>query len=124
VHPNENERRTQEMMMAFANSAEFEDDFRKVGPDATANLEPVGSDSNPTERASSESLYAAAADTDEDDLEDDEDDLDEDDNEDDDLEDDDNEELDDEDDDELEDDEDEYDDDEDEDEDEEEDDEE
>ena len=48
--------------MAFANDAEFEDDFRKVGPDATAELEPAGSTSNPTEYASSENLEAAAAD--------------------------------------------------------------
>ncbi len=34
--------------MAFANNAEFEDDFRKVGPDATAEFAP-GESRNPTE---------------------------------------------------------------------------
>ena len=94
--------------MAFANSAEFEDDFRKVGPDATADLEPAGSESNPTERASSESMYAATAVKDEDDDLEDDDELDEDDEDEDDELEDDDEELDDvDDDDELEDDDDE-----------------
>ncbi len=77
--------------MAFTNTPDFEDDFRKVGPDATAGFAPAGSPSNPTEHASSENIAAATADTDEDEeLEDDEDlDSEEDDDDEDDLEDDD-----------------------------------
>jgi hypothetical protein len=93
--------------MAFQNDAGFEDDFRKVGADATAEFEPATSASNPTDHASSENLNVAPKD---DDLEDDEveEDEDLDDEEDDELEDDDDEEDDDEDEDEdLEDDEDE-----------------
>ncbi len=83
--------------MAFANNAEFEDDFRKVGPDATAGFAPGGAPSDPTEHASSENLdVAAKADVADDDLEDDDDEVDEDDEDDDlddeDLEDDDDEE--------------------------------
>ena len=94
--------------MAFTNDSEFEDDFRKVGPDATASLEPAGTPSNPTQYASSENVEVAGADADEeendledddelededdadedDDLEDDDDDLDDEEDEDDELEDD------------------------------------
>ena len=73
---------------------EFEDDFRKVGPDATADFAPAGSPSNPTEHASSENLQVAGKTDDAGlDLEDDEDEEDEEDDEDeDDLEEDDEEE--------------------------------
>ena len=87
--------------MTFQNDAEFQDDFRKIGDDVTADFERPGAPSDPTGHASSENVEVAGApDTDEDDdLEDDED-LDEEDDsdEDDDLEDDDDEDLDDEDD--------------------------
>jgi hypothetical protein len=78
----------QEITMAFQNDAEFQDDFRRVGADVTAEFEPVGSPNDPTEHASSENLEVAPKD---DDLEDDDeskddDDLDEEDDEDDDLE--------------------------------------
>ena len=61
--------------MAFINSPDFEDDFRKVGPDATAGFATVGTPSDPTEHAGSENIeVAGAAEPDEDeDLEDDED---------------------------------------------------
>ncbi len=66
--------------MAFVNNAEFQDDFRKVGPDATAEFAPVGTPVDPTEHASSENLdVATKADVADDDLEDDEDEVDEDD---------------------------------------------
>ncbi len=59
--------------MSFANDADFQDDFRKVGKDATADYEVPGDVSNPTEHASSENLDVAAkaADADADDLEED-----------------------------------------------------
>lgn len=83
--------------MAFADNAEFEDDFRKVGPDATAGFAPGGTGGNPAEHASSENLdVAGKADVADDDLEEDEDegDLDEDDDlDDEDLEDDDDDEV-------------------------------
>ena len=109
--------------MAFTDNAEFEDDFRKVGPDATADFAPSGTTNNPTEHASSANVEVAGAadvdedleeeeeldaedDADEDDLEDDDldedEDQDEDDTEDDEEEDDDDEEDEDEDDDDLE----------------------
>ena len=75
--------------MSFANDADFEDDFRRAGKDATADFELPGDLSNPTEHASSENLDVAAKAADEDELEDD------DEPEDDDLEDDDDEDLDD-----------------------------
>ncbi len=61
--------------MAFTNSPDFEDDFRKVGPDATADFAPLGAPSEPLAHASSENVeVAGAADSEEDDdLEDDED---------------------------------------------------
>jgi len=79
--------------MAFVNDSNFQDDFRKVGDDATASFEPVGAPANPTQHPGSENLNAAAAVDEDDDLEDD-DELEEDDeldDEDDDLEDDDDE---------------------------------
>ena len=77
--------------MAFANDAEFTDDFRKVGTDVTASFESADSPFDTTGQGSSENLSVAPK---TDDLEDDdEEDLeDEDDDEDDDLEDDDDEE--------------------------------
>ena len=61
--------------MAFANDAEFQDDFRKVGQDATAAFDSAPAAGNAIAYASSENLNAAGAkaeDGDED-LEDDED---------------------------------------------------
>jgi hypothetical protein len=80
--------------MAFLNDAGFEDDFRKVGNDATAGFEPADSPSNPTEHASSENLEVAGKtdDLDDEDEEEDDDLEDEDDLEDDDEEDEDDEE--------------------------------
>ena len=68
--------------MAFTNDAEYKDDFRQIGADATAEFEQTGSLSNPTEHAGSENLEIAAKaddldeeeDAEDDDLEDDEDD--------------------------------------------------
>jgi hypothetical protein len=69
------------MKMAFTNDAEFQDDFRKLGRDATAGFEPGGSPSNPFKYASSENLELVSKGLDEeedledeDELEDDEDD--------------------------------------------------
>jgi hypothetical protein len=56
--------------MAFRNDAEFQDDFRKVGQDVTADFERPGSPSDPTAYASSENLDVAGK---ADDLEDDDD---------------------------------------------------
>jgi len=95
--------------MAFQNDAGFEDDFRKVGADVTAEFEPANSASNPAEHASSENLDVAPKDDDlEDDDEVDEDeDLEDEDEDEDDLEDDEDEEDEEDEDDDLEDDEDE-----------------
>ena len=67
--------------MSFVNDADFQDDFRKVGKDATADFEAPGLLDKPTEYASSENLDVAGNDDADDDLEDD-DDLDEEDDED------------------------------------------
>lgn len=89
-------------MPAAAAHTDIDEILREVGPDSTATFDNTAS--NPTEHASSESLYAAAADPDVDEDEDEEDDvedddLDEDDEDDDeDIEDDDEDDLDDEDD--------------------------
>jgi hypothetical protein len=63
--------------MAIAKMNNTDDEFIKVGPDATATFD--NSASNPTEHASSENLDAVEAE--DDDLEDEDDDLDEDDEE-------------------------------------------
>jgi hypothetical protein len=78
--------------MAFATITEFQDDFRKVGTDATASFEQPGAPANPTERTGSQNLdLVTKADVldDDDDLEDDDLDEDDEDDDEDDLEDDD-----------------------------------
>ena len=68
--------------MAYAEQTEFQDDYRKIGHDATAAFEPADSSSNPTEHASSEHLDTRAVDDDapdeDEDLDEDADDVDED----------------------------------------------
>ncbi len=87
-------------MPAAAAHTDIDEILREVGPDSTATFDNTAS--NPTEHASSESLYAADVDEDEDEEDDvEDDDLDEDDEDDDeDIEDDDEDDFDDEDDDE------------------------
>jgi hypothetical protein len=51
-------------MTSQTSEPEFQDDFRKVGPDATAAFERPGSSSDPTGHAGSENLTAADSDND------------------------------------------------------------
>jgi hypothetical protein len=64
----------QETTMAFLNDTGFEDDFRTVGPDATATFEPGMTPNDATTYANSENLALAPPDDLEDEEEDEEDD--------------------------------------------------
>jgi len=64
----------QETTMAFLNDTGFEDDFRTVGPDATATFAPGMTPNDATTYANSENLALAPADDFEEEEEDDEDD--------------------------------------------------